>query len=66
MLFSYVKENEARLKACSLNKDQHRRRFLNDCWWSILRHIFKTLKVLVIKNVYYISFGGKFQVWCLY
>lgn len=55
----YVKENEARRKACSLSKDQHRRSFLNDCWWSILRHIFKTLKVLVIKNVYYISFGGK-------
>lgn len=57
-LSSYVKGNEARLKVCSLSQDQHLRSSLSDCWWSTIRHIFKTLKVLVIKNVYYISFWG--------
>lgn len=55
-----VKETEARLTACNLNKEQHRRSSLRECWWSTLIHIFKTFKVLVIKNVvYYISFWGK-------
>lgn len=68
ILISLCKGNEVRLKACSLNKDQHRRSSLSEWRWSTLRHIFKTLKVLVIKNVVYITFhfGGKFQVWCLY
>lgn len=44
--FFIPKETEARLikKFYKLNKEQHYLSYLSECWWSTLRHIFKTLK----------------------
>lgn len=59
-LLFYGKDNEARLRKLAAWVRSSIVGALSERGWSTLRHIFKTLKVLVIKNVvYYISFWGK-------
>lgn len=58
--FSMPKETEARLKFCTLKKEQHCLSYLSKCRWSMLNIFLKLPKVSIIKIVvYYISFWGE-------